>query len=250
MAHTRHTKPAYLPPRASDDPVAQELVFRFLDGLASVTDAFRELRDDILPNCERHGDGFYLKRAPGFDEWLRRWNLDSFEDGELNNRISWWASEILQQWKNDPKAAMALRTECGWTRGMLPHTIEPRLIEVKVPRPEPDYESLADYRNKIEAIADEIFTEEMKDYRLEYYNRRDQGSDRDFEWLALAVCKQMSAGQIAVWTSGPKSLETGRSPASRETIKKALDVLYKQGFRLAARKRRKTAQPERRTQGP
>jgi len=33
--------------------------------------------------------------------------LDSFADEELNNRVSWWAKEILQQWKNDPKAAKA-----------------------------------------------------------------------------------------------------------------------------------------------
>ncbi len=42
-----------------------------------------------------------------------------------------------------------------------PQTRKPPLIEVKVPRPEPNYESLADYRKKIEAIADQIFAKEM-----------------------------------------------------------------------------------------
>ncbi len=125
MAH----KTDYIPPRASGDHVTPELVFKFLDAAAGVTNAFRELRDDILPNCELHDGGFYLKRAPGFREWISRWKLDSFKDDELNNRISWWASEILQQWKNDPKAAKALRTECGWTPGMVPKHANPRLLK-------------------------------------------------------------------------------------------------------------------------
>jgi hypothetical protein len=236
LAHTRHTNSgdkklfAFVPPRNQLDPVTHEDLLLFLDAVARKTPAFRQLRDKILPLCTSPTQGPVTMIA----SWVNQWHLGSFKEYETNERIHAWVFEVLDSWKRDPSAAVSLRVDCGWKRGKI-GLPRPRWIRMKLPLPELDYESLADYRCKIVTFADQIFADEMERWNLRYHHRRDmgQGSNRDFEWLALAICKQMSAGEIAIVSRIGGSKGTDK-------VKKALQALYKQGFRPAARTRRKS----------
>ena len=89
-----------LPPLNPGDPAPHELIIPFLDAVARKTEAFRELREKILPKWNP-------PKAPvrAIHQWLARWRLDSFADHGLNENIQSWVFQILAWWKRDPKAA-------------------------------------------------------------------------------------------------------------------------------------------------
>jgi len=218
-------KPPKKPPHYPG-PIPLELVLSFLDAVARKTDAFRELRDEILPLCASP----IVAPLAMIDAWLSRWHLNSFADLELNDRIHAWVFEIIDYWRSDSRAADALRVDCGWvaSKPAAPRPPSP----VRYDPYDDRRESPAAYKKRMVTAWRKLIVEEITRGKEERQAqsllppRRDRGRDprEDFEWLALFLCRGLSDAEIA---------QLYKIPGRAGMVKKARQRLYLIGFEPA-----------------
>jgi hypothetical protein len=214
-----------VPLRSPLDPVPYELIVHFFDAVARKTDAFRELRDTVLPTFNPP-----WVPEPGIKRWVQKWHLDSFEDYEVNEKIESLAFQVLGWWKRDPTAAKELRVDLG--------ELEQSTRTVRISCYD-GLEKPADYRARILAGCERLINEEIatfdrlkEKYDLRECKRRDRSRDLSerFDWLALSLCEGKSDTEIAqaCRMHGTDSLSAQRH---RDRIRKGREALYRQGFR-------------------
>jgi hypothetical protein len=210
-----------VPPRSPLDPVPAEIIVPFLDAAARVTNAFRELRDDILPTVDASRE-----HGLAVGEWLHKWRLDNFADDGVNEHIRSWVSQILDWWKRDGRAAEELRVDCGYDFKLSTRGVRTVRINRYDGRNSPD-----DYAQKIRSQCERLIHEELGAFKQDVekfglitIRRRNRGRNLNerFEWLALWLCAGMSDSEIA------ERYRMART--ERQLIRKDRNVLFRQGF--------------------
>ncbi|MFN0164983.1 MAG: hypothetical protein ACKV22_01015 [Bryobacteraceae bacterium] len=216
----------YIPPRNSDPEVSYELRILFFEAVARVTEAFRELRDEVLPSFLESPTTAH----PTFEAWLRRWHL-----GQIEWAPVWFWNNVLPTWLQTPGEAERLDVTCGWWERPTSPPV-PWLFAGAAPTLiawthwDPEAESFDSYREKklaaVEALLArerEINETEMAHYgeRLITKRQRDgRAPEHDFEWLALRLCKGMNVVAIAAkYDVAPE-----RVRKSTERLAAALDI--------------------------
>jgi len=214
----------YIPPFSDYDRPSPELVILFLEAVARVTPAFRELRDSVLPLSPQRD----TPSDKGYDEmveWIRRWHL-LFENSELNEMIEPWICRVLHWWSQDPVARETLRVDCQWWERSTKLGTDKKPVQTELSQWNPDRENFEKYarrmRSNLETFLQEqkrIAEQDLERFGQRPYRKRDRDRPAawDFEWLALSICRKLSDGEIAQ--------RQEYKGVRRESVKKARQAL-------------------------
>jgi|GEM_PF-5903941 len=220
----------YIPPRSELDSVRPEELTLFLEAAARKTDAYKELRRMILRKWTEPHPILQL------DAWLQRWNLANFDDYELNQHIRGWTFELLDWWKREPAMAASLRVD-HWRslrNALAPDSNDSEPTPIAWTHYNSNRESWEQYERRKRQAFECLLAKEksaaqakMSRYGLQETKRRERTRNPliDYEWLALAVCKNRSAREIAIQYFGEQN-----QLRNAERVKKALQSLYQRGF--------------------
>jgi hypothetical protein len=234
----------YIPPFSRIDhgePPCSELVILFIEAVARVTDAFKELRDSILPLYaraetirdarRRYPLATHEKPQHPIDEahaWAKRWKLE-FENNELDERVFAWAFFVLDAWHRNAESRDSLRVDCGWWDR------SPK-VKMSADRPgvpallsqwNPDREDFGPYATGMRARFEKFLQgekrrveQELERFDMRPYRKRERKRPPgwDFEWVALHRCRGFSDAKIA-------QQKTRYPGVSREVVKKARQAL-------------------------
>ena len=205
----------YIPPRSPGDEPSPEEIALFLEAVARVTDAFRELRDTIKVSDE--GGRFHFDMA-AYDAWFARWRFDALPcqvpepAHPLKERIDSWCIDVLRRWQRHPEERERLEVHRGlweWNSNpgnKLATDRPPR--QIKMQSFNMERESFANYRARMiegfEKVLKEenvLETERMKKYRARTKQRRKRelAPEDSYDIFALHHCRGLSDGEIQLW---------------------------------------------------
>lgn len=190
------TRLPYVPPSSEIDPPPAVLVMLFLQAVARVTDAFKELREEILPLC-----GERTLPLAKISDWLERWHLNDFPNYELNEKIDSWIHVVLYQWRHDPDGARTLRIEPVRRQWPPAKKVQFEFYEYDLYR-----ESFEDWGRALREKCEGVIAAERAKWEIDQdrfgmkpYLKRDRGRPHEweFEWLAYSRCNLRSDQWIA-----------------------------------------------------
>jgi hypothetical protein len=221
----------FVSPRSASDRPSPDLVILFLQAVADVTDAFKELRNNLLPAWNH-------PRQPvdRVDVWLKRWHLDKFRNYELTEMVYSWVFQVLEHWKAHPEAASSLRVDLGWWNPDPGRRVisDRAPLDITVAQWNPHREHFETYaaqrRKNFEKLLQEqrrIGEAELLGHGARFYRPRQREHDPRvvFKWLALSICAGKSDGEIAIIYRQPKeSVETARSRIKKARMRLAAEL--------------------------
>lgn len=213
-------QPKFVPPFSDFDGPSPELVILLFEAMARVTDAFRELRDTILPRYDPPN-----VPVNDIESWVSRWHLGDFENTDLGNYARSFPFMVLDYWRRNTEARDALRVDCEWwdRRPKQLEFVTASLSTWDLMREDFDVYAKR-MRDKFEKYLQEQRRSgegELERFGMRQFRQRERNRPAawDFEWVALSLCCGLSDGQIA--------LRKEYRGVTRESVKKARQKLKK-----------------------
>ena len=206
----------YIPPRSPEDHIPEELAVLFLEAVARVTPAFRELREQVFPKCAPDKNHFSLD---AIEAWLHDWHLD-FDDGEIAHPVHDWTIEVLRFWAAHSDAREQLAVDCGW-REYLKSPKRRMAGDTALPGWNPCRETYDAWQVRVLEPHRKRREAELENYGATSYEPE---STLAFEWLAFSVCLRLPDGEIAKRCL-PRKVKPDTVKKARTRLAKRLHIL-------------------------